>query len=277
MSGLFTALAILTRFVGVTLLAAGLIAIVVKNKSRLRKAVSQTLLFGLVSCLPVIPWLYRNMTATSRLTAGFSPNEIGPFEALLAQSRWMVVAVSDDFFGPLVEAYRLSGLGFCRYMVPAVIVICLILLAAYAIHRKALHRYVEKNCVAISYVFIYLITLAIAPAIWLLWPVWRFLCPVYPFIILAVVSFVFHIYRQIKKPALKPTLFFVITIFCVSFLVLQVIGSLAFYQEAKDGQGFNSSFWRNSQAVVWVENNVPDDAIVYSNNVWGITLRGFRP
>jgi hypothetical protein len=146
--------------------------------------------------------------------------------------------------------------------------------------RKVLLEYFRKNYIYIVflYICIYLITLIIMRSMWHFDAIGtRLTCPVYPFLILVVISFILYVHRQIKEPSLKPTLFLIITIFCVLFLVFQAANSIAFYQGAKDGQSYNSPFWRNNQGIGWIESNVPDNAIVYSDRHEAIQFRLKRP
>ena len=275
-SGFFTALVILTKYIGVTLLLAGLIVIVLKSKSRLKKVVYQILLFGCISFLPIILWVYRNITLTSHLSGGGrAESTIG----LLTNVDRTVEAILNDFF-----VDPLSRWLFNNYVGLAIIAIAFILLMVFAkIHtekRKVLLEYLRKNYsyIVFLYIFVYLITLIIMRSMWHFDGIGtRLTCPVYPFLILVVISFILYVHRQIKEPSLKPTLFLIITIFCVLFLVLQAGNSIGFYHGAKDGQGYNSPFWRNNQGISWVESNVPDNATVYSDRADAIQFRLKRP
>jgi hypothetical protein len=94
--------------------------------------------------------------------------------------------------------------------------------------------------------------------------------PVYPFLILAAISFIFYAYKKIEKPTIKPLLFRVITILCFLFFMLQASGSLSFYQSAKLGQGYNSPSWRNEQGINWIINNAPGNSVIYSDVAEGV-------
>ncbi|MEA2066275.1 MAG: glycosyltransferase family 39 protein [Thermotogota bacterium] len=272
-SALFTALAILTRYIGITLLVVGLIVIVLKSKSRLKKMVYQILLFGCISFFPIILWVYRNITLTSHLSGG---NRGESTIGLLANVNRTVRAILNDFLGPL------SRMLFNNYaaltIVAALFILLVVFAKIYPAKRKVLLEYLRKNYVVFLYIFIYLITLIIMRSMWHFDAIGtRLTCPVYPFLILVVISFILYVRRQIKKSSLKPTLFLIITIFCVLFLVLQAGNSIGFYHGAKDGQGYNSPFWRNNIGIGWVESNVPDNATVYSDRADAIQFRLKRP
>ena len=285
MAGFLAALAILTKYIGVTLLLTGLIVVVIKNKSQLRKMVYQTLLFGSISCLPIIPWLYRNTILASNFSGhGWAPSNQG----LLDNVNTTIVTILNDFVFSLLSLWSpahqwlLSHLHFYGYIgLASIVAACFILLAVYvkthSADKKVWQKYLGKNYVVISYIFIYFITIITVRSISFAGMDFRSTSPDYPFLILAVLSFVFYAYSQIKKPSLKPALFSVITVLCVLFLAFQVSISLVFYSFAKEGQAYNSAFWRNSQGIAWVASNVPDSAIVYSDFADVIRFRLKRP
>lgn len=280
-SAFFTGLTILNCYVGSALLPGAVIAIVVKNKYRFKKAISQILLFGSISCLPVILWLCRNFVVTSKLSMG-SLREAGYLTALHDAVEWLLVVIPNSIFvRPLMELRSVSGLDLSYYVCPAIVVVCFILIAIYVTdnsrRRKVLLRYLETNYVVISYIFFFLLALIIMETVMAGGFESRYLSPLYPFIILSVISFIFYGYKQVRRPSLKPTLFSAITIFCVLLFAFQAINSVAFYHTAKDGQGWNSAVFRNSQAISWVESNVPDDATLYSDRAYVVGWRTGRP
>lgn len=272
-SGFFTSLAILTRYIGVTLLFAGLIVIVLKSKSQLKKMVYWISLFGGISSLPQIIWMYRNLTLTSHLS-GYRGGVWGgcPMGLLTIVNRAVGTILNDFFLAPL------SRLFYDTYIGLAIIVtsfISLVVLAKiYPAKRMVLLEYLRKNHVVFLYIFVYLITLIIIRSLMVRCGInTRYTTPVYPFLILVVISFALFAYKQIKKPSLKPALVLIITIFCVCFFVLQAGNSINFYHDAKDGQGYNSPSWRNNQGIGWIESNVPDNATVYSDFADAIRFR----
>lgn len=272
-SGFFAALAILTKYIGVTLLLVGLIVILLKSKSQLKKMVYQILLFGSISFLPIIPWVYRNITLASRLS-GSSRGE--STVGLLTNVNMTVLSILYDFLGGPPHVYfNYVGLA----IIAALFILLIVFAKIYPAKRKLLLEYFRKNYIYIVslYIFVYLITLIIMRSMWHFDEIGtRLTCPVYPFLILVVISFILYVHRQ-KKDLLRPNLLSVITILCVLFFVIQTSFSMGFYQYAKDGQGYNSPFWRNNQGISWVESNVPDNATVYSDSAGAIQFRLKRP
>ena len=305
-SAFFTALAILTRYSGAALVPVGLIVIVLKNRTRLREedksqltkkkrkarlrekrksslrdAVYQTVVFGSISCLPVMPWLYRNMALTSNFL-GNAAGWGGDYpRGLLATVNTTVVTIWADFVADPLSQKLLSYLHLDAYILSAITVTCFILLVIYvrthSADRKVLVKYLGKSCVLVSYILIYLIPIIIIKSNYGYAIDSRRIAPVYPFLILVGISFIFYAYSQIKKTSLKRTLFLMITILCVLSVASQASSSLAFYQSAKHGQGFNSPVLGNAQWIPWVTSNVPYNATLYSNRPYVIEFKTRRP
>lgn len=275
-AGLFTALAILTRWPGFALLPAGLIAIILKNKSRLKNTVYQSALFVAISVIPIVLWLYRNSTLTGTLTGDRGQSIMG----LLTDINATIVTIFKDFFFRLLPQELYSD--FYAYIGLAIIVACFILLAVLvkisSPSRKVVLEYLRKNYIVILYAAGYVVTIIISMLLWSHDPIdTRILVPAYPFLILASISFIYFAYREIKNSAIKPILFRVIIIFCLLFLVLQAGGALSYYQFAKHGQGYNNPFWRNEQGIGWAANNVPANTMVYSDVAEGVGFLIKRP
>lgn len=290
-SAVFTAAAMLMNFGGAVLLVIGMIAIVVKNKSRVRMSAIQFMLFISISCLPLVPWLIRNMLVTSRLTAGFVLHDSNQPLIIISAIQWIALIILPyilpyQLSRHLIDTYQEFGFDFHHllFIVAALViiifflwVISMICVVIQIMRRLAFSIYCKRNFILIMYIFVHLLSLIMVGAIWKIAHEERYLSVIYPFITLAVVSFIFYAYRTIKDSSLKVPLFLVIVLSFIFIFGLQSIYSLTFYQTAKNGQDFNSEFWRNSKAIVWVEHNLVDNAPVYSNNVLGIELRIENP
>lgn len=280
----FTALALLMSFAAAALVFVAVVIIVVENRTRLKRMVSQALLFGSISCSLPILWVLRVFVLTGYLTAGgFDPSaEVQPIPTgAPTMAMWIAQSVPNAFMNPLVELCRLSGLPVCGYtglvIMAACFVLILVSVTVYSTQRNVLLQYLRRNHVAILYIFLCPLMLIMLAALRPISCDPRYLSSVYPFATLVVVSFVFYAYRQITMRSLRPTLFSAITILCVMLFAFQAIGSLAFYQTAKHGQSYNSAYWKNSQAIAWVANNVPDNATVYSDRGDAVEFRLKRP
>jgi hypothetical protein len=61
------------------------------------------------------------------------------------------------------------------------------------------------------------------------------------------------------------------------FFILQATGSFSFYQAAKTGKGYNSPSWRNEKGINWIIDNVPGNAVIYSDVAEGVGFLIKRP
>lgn len=256
-AGLFTTYAILTRYIGVTLLPVGLVAIIIKNKHSLKNIFYQLPLFGLISVLPFVLWLYRNFALTGKIVGYGGASTINLFNDINS----ILVTIFNDFFFNLLPQ-QLNSV-FTYLAVLAIIIAILIL--------KVDVKYLRKNYIVIIYIAVYLVTLVTVRQIWqhdIMGT--RQTAPIYPFLLLVAISFIIYAYRKIEKPMVKQLLFRVLTVICILFLIIQVTGSLSFYQSAKLGHGYNSPSWKNEQGINWFEDNILGNPIIYSDVAEGV-------
>jgi len=267
-AGLFTALAFLTRYIGVTLVLVGLIVIVVKNGFRFKKLVPHILIFGAISCLPMLPWLYRNFMLTSHLQGfTFRGSGIGLFDNFNLTVATLIGGYS---IGQLTHLHSYA-------LIVLVLIIVAIGLIIYYVRKRSAERavwlgYLEKNYVIIAYTLVYLAAAIIIYSDLPQGTEHRYAALIYPFLTATIISFIFYAYRRIEKPSLKPNLFYIITISCALLIIFQASTSIFFLQNAKNGLALNAPFWRESQGIAWAESNIPDDAIIYSNTKRGINF-----
>lgn len=92
-SAALIALALLTRYVGVTLVLTGVLVLLFVNGRTLRRRSFDALLFGLIACVPMAFWLFRNMRYAEGMTDrdfGFHPVRLRQLAAgLSAVSTWL--------------------------------------------------------------------------------------------------------------------------------------------------------------------------------------------
>lgn len=273
-SGFFITLAILTRYIGVTLLFVGLIVILVNSKSQLKKMVYQILLIGFMPVLLITPWLYRNIILTSNLSGierawNNEGTTIEPVRLLLNLNLTVGIILDDFFRVPLPEllSNKYINLLLNLIIIAISIILVVILKKLYSEKRKVLLEYLRKNYVLILYILVYLTTLIIMSAMWRFDKIaTRLTSPIYPFLILLAVSFFFYAHKRIIRPSLKSFIFLITIVLFILFPILQTGNSIYFYyQYAKDGQDYNAPFWKNNQGINWAAINVPDDNTIYSD------------
>lgn len=273
LAGLFTALALLTRYIGITVAVAGLIALLVSNRFDIRKFVVHGLIYGLIAGLPILPWLIRNITLTSRLQ-GFDAEASGV--GLLQNIKLMVTT--------LLGGYSLGEIAhFYPYAYPILAILIIIIgLIIYYVRRNAAAPgvwsvFLEKNYTIISYALIYITAIVVIRSILFHGVEHRDVAPVYPFLTAAIISFIFYAFTRIEKTWLKPILFNILAVFCAILIILQAGTSLYFLNNASHGLGLNAPFWRESQSLAWAKSNIPDGAVIYSNAGRAINYRLKKP
>ena len=270
LGGFFVALAVLTRFVGVALVLTWLIVIVVKNKSRLKSMIYQSMLFGMIACVPILPWLYRNLTLTGALQGAHWGSSS---TSLASNYSDVATAISRDFLAPmplfgailsLLDKYiLLMAIAYCLSWTIKIAVIALVQMKSK--DKKIWLNYLSERYVVMIYAFIYVLTILTVRTLWFSGIGTRYMTPSYPFIMLAVLPLLPFFYGKIKNASLKPVVLLAIIFACTVFFSFQAIRSIGFAQSARMGQQFNSIGWQNSQMVTWAEDNIPANAVIYSD------------
>ncbi len=304
-AGLFTGLAIATRFSAVTLIPVGLLAIVVRGnwgtfqvsnnslalaigaKQPCRKTLQWVLLFLAPCILLIVSWLVRNLVATGWFSAGFTS---GPLEGSISLIKWIVVDSTSDlltgwFTSGLNEVSRLlvfdlRVFDIRGYLSVAIVLVGLILLGVHLSRRKApghsLWAWVKTNYLVIAQILSYYCMLVATGLTWFMLLQRNYLAAAYPFIILLTVSFVLYAFTGSKRGPLRPTFALVIVLLFASVFGLQVGESVSYYKLAKDGQGNISAQWVSEQGLAWIADNTPQDALVYSDAAEMISYRSGR-
>ncbi len=298
-AGLFTGLAIATRFSAVALIPVGLLAIVVRGnwgtfqvsnnslalaigaKQPCRKTLQWALLFLAPCILLIVPWLVRNLVATGTFSAGFTS---GPLEGSISLIKWIVVGSTSDlltgwFTSGLNEVSRLlvfdlrvfdlRVLDLRGYLCVAIVLGILILLGVQLSRRgvpgHSLRAWVKTNYLVIAQILSYHCMLVATGLTWYMLLPHNYLAAAYPFIILLTVSFVLYAFTGSKRGPLRPTFALVIVLLFTSVFVFNVGESVSYYNRSKDGQGGNSPYWASEQGLAWIAENTPQDALVYSD------------
>jgi hypothetical protein len=257
LSGVFVALAILTRHVGLTLLLVGAVVIVAKNRSRLRRTLYQIPLFVSVCCVPFAPWLFRNaglvMDLGGRAISGSSAAFIENTDLALT------VLVVDFFFGGNLNHYMVVAITAAGFGLVALYV------SIHLADARALGEYLSRNTAIIAYLLIYIPAIvALTSVVYSFGVQARYLIPIYPFLILAAVSFLLYAHGRLRMASLRTAVFSTIAILSLLFVTFQAYNSLYFCQGARNGLGYSHPYWREHQGISWLTSNVPEDAVVYS-------------
>ncbi len=247
-AGIFTSFAILTKYIGIILIFIGIIVIICKNKTRIKKIVYNIFIFGSLSLFPISLWIYRNITITSNFSG---MNRGKSNEALIFIIKKTSHILLNDF-----------NLIFFIF-----ISISFILLFIYSFkNREFILKYLKKNYIIICYIFFYITILLSIKLIWNFDPIdSRLLSPIYPFMIIAGFSLFFYCYK-IKNS--KKWLVLILCIFLILFSSYQLNNSFKFVEDSISGanKDLNSPYWKNNQGISWVQKNSPLNTKLYSNH-----------
>ena len=273
-AAVFIALAFATRYVGVSLIIAGLAIVMIKNRSQLKRALLQSSLFGILSCLPMLPWIYWN-TVRFGSFGGYTYDWgkiYGKGVGLYDNLYYMTGAIVNSLFG-VSSSISLN----IQWLAPvaAVVLVLLVLYRTTDIkYKKALQQYLHENYAAIICIVIYLLAILLLRTYWHEKNVYsRYITVIYPLLIATILSLLLYIYRQTQGFTSRRVILSVLVIVCVCFTAIHINSSLSFYAVAKEGQIYTASEWRNNEGLAWIEANADSEATVYANNTYPPRLR----
>jgi len=262
-AAVFSALCCLTRYVGITVILTGLLAILFLSRLSLKKKIGAASLFSFVSSLPIAFWYFRNWiltgSMTNRVFAVHLPGKVDLYEALNTVTNWI-------FPETLSFLVRLGGW---------VVVFVFVGLVAFKWGRPLMKsgRLLEEPSLRLVLLLIlheglYLFSLLVSRSFFDSSTQWeqRILSPLY--IISALLTLIvlwngLHLerynWRKIILVALLLLLF-------ISYLPISIDFLSKSYTE---GFGFTGLAWQNSPTMQILK-HFPPDSLFYSNNATAI-------
>jgi len=272
----FAALALLTRYVGVTLIITGGAALLLALKREWRARISATMIFGAIACLPMVLWMIRNLSLTGAQTdrhMSFHPPGL----------RQVVVAFST------ISSWLLAGkvrgdlrIGFFAAEVVLIFLFLLFLIKekrkpATAVGTRVQTRENSKQLSIVLIIFIasYVGFIIIATSFFdLVIFDERTLVPVHVVtIILFIVSSSKLLARFPETPWIK---------IVPASIAIALVGSYSwrtaswFDRTRRDGQGYASRAWRDSETINRVK-SLPPGVPIYSNAYDAVYFLTGRP
>jgi 4-amino-4-deoxy-L-arabinose transferase-like glycosyltransferase len=254
-SGIFTGLAFLTRYIGITLFVTSLISLIL-NRDPIKNRISNILIFSSISLIPISLWIYRNTLLTGRPFGGREPSPYG----IIYNIDLTIRTILKDFFTVILP--KQDGV----YIIAIIIIFCAMIFLSY---KNTSFEYFKKNYILIIYILIYLIILIVMASVTKFDGIsYRLTSPAYPFMLLTLISFIHINLSQLKSPSIKRG---VLLIFFIIIFIIQLNHSVDFYQYAKMGQGFNTPDWRNNPELHWLSDNLlSNNTIIYTNDIYAI-------
>jgi hypothetical protein len=264
LSAIWIALALLTRYIGVVLVATGGLSIWLFSSRPFRRRVLDSLLFGLISAGPLALWLLRNSlsagTATSRelLFHPIDRQQVGM--ALTTLGSWFLIPDSVSGFVKALPylvlglVLALCVLAWCRRQrretgeagwstlsaLPMLIRIILIFIPLYALFLIMSLTFLDANTPLDSRIF----------------------SPVYVTGVILVVYFLAEGLSGLGKVAIVR---YALIAGCLGFLAALTLSFIPYVQNAhRDGIGFTSRGWRQSPTLAAL-GKYPAQQVVYTN------------
>lgn len=247
-SALFVGLAFITRYVGMTLVLTGMIALVIFTDGDKKKRIASNLIFCFVSSFPMLLWMGRNLLVSN--------------EATSRQVIFHPVSMEKIKTGIKVLQGWLFIPGNYWLLLPAVLVLLSVL---YLISRKQVAGIRLNRMPEICFIFVFTYISFLLFSISFLdaqTPLdTRILFPVYVFFVLGVVVL------NVRISYMRWMQYF-------SYLVLMLMLLLVFAQlrvqerfiayATGNGIGFASKKWAQSDTLQWVK-SLPSDTLIYTN------------
>jgi hypothetical protein len=258
------ALAVLTRYAGIVLVITGGLAILFFGTKPLAKKLSDSILFGGESVLPLGIWLFRNLTvagnATSRELIFHPIGRANLQQALTTMSSWFLIpGLASGWIKLLVVllVVSISGLGFIltcsqHKNIPSIARVVILFVLLYFGFFFVSISFVDANTPLDN----------------------RILSPVYYSVI---VLLAFALGQVIELFAGKVILTSLVSISMAILLVGFMVQSARFIRTSyQDGIGFNSKSWRQSATLAQVA-ALPQGIPIYSNAPEAIYIQANIP
>lgn len=250
---IFTSIACLSRFIGITIIITAVILLLFLNRGNLKKKAGEILLFGTLSPLPTVIFLIRNYSLTGTLVGDRFGSERGFLENSMISynkiSHWYIPSqLPAMIWVPLSIFFTLIAISLIIYALVKVI------------GKDEGDR--EILITMISFSVIYLLYLIIsATNIGFTKLTYRFLSPVYiPLVISIIVS---ANYAGLDVNKIKRVILNIIIIFLIIGSAISVL--FASIDNLENGTGvYSNDQWKSSETLDFLKENPIEDG-VYSN------------
>jgi hypothetical protein len=263
-SGLLMALAVLTRYAGIVLVITGGLAILFFGTKPLTKKISDSLVFGGLSILPLSIWLVRNLTvagnATSREVIFHPIGRVQVQQALDTMSSWFLIQstasgwikLSTILLVFLIIAVGLIGAIRRQKEVPIIVLTIILFVIAYFAFLVLSISFIDANTPLDS----------------------RILSPLYYCVIILLIFAIGQILEFFPENIwLVRIAIAMIVVLSIGFLIKSERFNCLGY---RNGLGFNSVSWRQSEMLAHVA-TLPQGIPIYSNAPEAIYIYTNRP
>jgi len=255
----FAALACLARYIGVTLIASGAVAILLLSRDRLKARVVACFLFGFLSCLPLGLWMLRNYSLTGTFAGGRAPSSYN-----LLQTAWFTFRTLASWYVPSSASERpLLWLGLVGVS---------ILVAGFCFglreNSRKLRAALVRTGPGVLFTVVYSGFLVISATVVAFDKInSRLLCPIYVPFTLAMLGLA-QLLVETWSQWLSSRLVNIVLIACVAVSVLNSIddnithGTRCF----SEGLGYSAREWKESETLNYLQHGTLSKRYqVYSN------------
>jgi len=261
LSSCIVALACNQRYLGITLIPAGVLAIFLLSSKGIYQKVKAILLFSLISTLPLVFWLFRNYQLTGTLTGSRFGKARYEIETAIVDSLNTIfywIFRKENFFR------FLENNNLLRYVLILTLIICLILAIFYMLKSKKSEKVVHNlefkkiifytNVIFIICYLPFLLYLSVNSNVDRLND--RLLSPVYPSVLLI---FFYFLNLQVNNTKCKKNKRLRIVYFIIGLLFINTLFVLPRfvrkYIKYEGGWGYQTSKWKNADISLWLRSH----------------------
>jgi hypothetical protein len=253
--GIFCALAALQRYAGASLIITVGLCLLLHDNRSLGDKLKRLIVFGLISCLPLTIWLFRNIFMTGSLS-GSRSFSVDLFVPAITSATNTV----GWWFAPMV-----LGEPFAK-SVGIAIILSAVLVVLLSVWLR------EKIVVEIS-IFAIFVIVGFLFAVYALFTACcadRFLAPLFPVVVMYLAGLSVMVGRRLARVSSKSSRFITTTaiiIFCC-VIGLQISRTSVYLENLPaNGHSFNLPVWRNKAIVQhMVKYPFEEDACIFSNS-----------
>ncbi|MCG3181183.1 MAG: hypothetical protein BIFFINMI_03558 [Phycisphaerae bacterium] len=266
--------ACLARYIGMTLIAAGAVALLVDPLRGRWRRVAESALFSAVACGVLAAWLWLNYLATGHSGTQRWPGHVTLGDNLVRLGRTMV-----DWFLPLGLGGWIPGAAALVVLGGGLIVASLPLLRRWWRSETGRSRRAPLPPAAplLLFIWVYLGAILLAASRYYLDPLGdRLLCPIAVPLTMLVVLGLDSLTRPGRGGDVPRRLGGVLALMLMLYLAgatLERSGEVR-SRRASGAGGFNTKLWHRSASLNWLRDHRPDDGDLISNGpdaVWVVT------
>lgn len=252
---LTTAAAIMTRYIGIIIAAAGIVSILTDKKFS-KKKFYHTIIYSLISLLPVLLWITRNYIISNSLTGSRASSSFS-----ITQNLYLTYNTMKEWFLP-PEYYN-------WYLVPAGLVLAVFFIYIFLKNKKNQSRQEFKfQYSLIIYISIYICTLMITSSMYAYDKIGdRLLSPVYIPITILLISVADRMLFRFNTSSGFNIIKGLTAALLLLFLNFSIQKSYFLIDDFKNNSSweYSSKIWEKNNVIQFLEKMNKSNCLLYSN------------